>query len=207
MTINQTTESIVSFAQKEAEKQSLPIKIIKIEDQEDQSLLVYFSSDERIDFRDLVNSLRQKYKQKITMHQLGPRDKSQSIGDLGPCGRPLCCRSFLKDFTSITTKMAREQKQSQNLSSCSGMCGKLMCCLAFETETKNTDNTVMPKPCNPDSCPRAMNTTIPTPKLEESQQPIIKDNTNPVIPSTPEPHRKIVRELGNLHLRFKKKRA
>ncbi len=178
-------QKIAKFAQQEADKQLLPIKILKVEAGDNQTLLVSFTAEERVDFRHLVDTIRKKFNQKIIMHQVGPRDKACQIGGLGPCGRPLCCTAFLRDFTSITTKMAKEQNLTPNLSSCSGLCGKLMCCLAFEIEGKR-------KPL-----PVGQSPVVPTAE-QEKISPIEKN----LIPPT---HHRVIRELGKLHLRFKKK--
>ena len=91
-------------------------------------------AESRIDYRKLVSDLALKYPVRIEMRQIGPRDETKMRGGLGPCGLTLCCSSFLKGFHPVTIKMAKNQNLSLNPSKISGMCGRLMCCLAYEDE-------------------------------------------------------------------------
>src|SRR6476660_9800662 len=95
---------------------------------------VYYTSETRIDYRKLVADLAQKHPVRIEMRQVGPRDETKMRGGLGPCGLTLCCSTFLKGFHPVTIKMAKNQNLSLNPSKISGMCGRLMCCLAYEDE-------------------------------------------------------------------------
>ena len=105
-------------------------------------LLFSFVADDRVDFRDLVKKLAQKYKMRIELRQIGVRDKSKRIGGLGPCGLFLCCNSFLTDFNSVSINMAKNQMLALNPSKINGICGRLLCCLGYEndgyTELKKT---------------------------------------------------------------------
>lgn len=102
----------------------------------DKSQLVFlFLSDSRVDFRDLVKKLAQKYKTRIELRQIGVRDKAKRIGGLGPCGLFLCCNSFLTDFNSVSINMAKNQMLALNPSKINGICGRLLCCLGYENET------------------------------------------------------------------------
>ncbi|MDR1511401.1 MAG: stage 0 sporulation protein [Endomicrobium sp.] len=98
-------------------------------------LFVYYTSDTRVDFRKLIKDLGYALKTRIQMVQIGVRDESKIFGGIGTCGRILCCRSFLKDFNSVTMDMAKEQDLSLNTAKLSGLCGRLMCCIAYENET------------------------------------------------------------------------
>jgi cell fate regulator YaaT (PSP1 superfamily) len=92
----------------------------------------YFSADNRIDFRELVRDLAQALRVRVEMKQIGHRDETKVIGAIGPCGRELCCSSWLRDFDSVTVKMARDQGLALNPSRLAGMCGRLKCCLRYE---------------------------------------------------------------------------
>jgi cell fate regulator YaaT (PSP1 superfamily) len=92
----------------------------------------YFTAENRVDFRELVKDLAQALKVKIEMRQIGVRDEARRLGGVGCCGRTLCCCSFLKDFVSVSIRMAKEQNLSLNPTKVSGLCGRLMCCLSYE---------------------------------------------------------------------------
>ncbi len=111
----------------------LPMKLIEAEYRYDGSKLTfYFSSEKRIDFRELVKSLAGIFKTRIEMRQIGVRDEVKRLGGNGICGRELCCCSFLRNFEAVSIKMAKEQNMSLNPSKISGNCGRLMCCLKYE---------------------------------------------------------------------------
>jgi cell fate regulator YaaT (PSP1 superfamily) len=113
----------------------LPMKLIRAEESFDgRKYTVYYTSETRIDYRKLVSDLAQKHPVRIEMRQVGPRDETKMRGGLGPCGLTLCCSTFLKGFHPVTIKMAKNQNLSLNPSKISGMCGRLMCCLAYEDE-------------------------------------------------------------------------
>ncbi len=117
-----------------AEKR-LPVKLVRAEESFDgHKYSVYYTSETRIDYRKLVSDLALKYPLRIEIRQIGPRDETKMRGGLGPCGLTLCCSTFLKGFHPVTIKMAKNQNLSLNPSKISGMCGRLMCCLAYEDE-------------------------------------------------------------------------
>lgn len=95
-------------------------------------LIFYFTAEGRIDFRDLVKDLASIFKTRIELRQIGVRDEAKSIGGLGPCGRKLCCSSWLGDFQPVSIKMAKDQSLSLNPTKISGICGRLFCCLKYE---------------------------------------------------------------------------
>jgi len=95
----------------------------------------YFAAETRIDFRDLVRDLSNTLRVRVEMKQIGARDESKVTGAVGPCGRELCCSSWLRDFDAVTVKMAREQGLALNPSRLAGMCGRLKCCLRYEYAT------------------------------------------------------------------------
>ena len=98
-------------------------------------LIFYFTAEGRVDFRQLVKDLAYAFRLRIELRQIGVRDAAKMIGGLGPCGRVLCCTSFLGEFATVTIKMAKNQQLSLNPSKISGICGKLLCCLKYENET------------------------------------------------------------------------
>ncbi len=95
-------------------------------------MVLHFSAEGRVDFRSLVRDLAQALRTRIELHQVGVRDEAKMRGGLGPCGRPLCCASFLGDFEPVGIKMAKEQDLSLNPQKISGVCSRLMCCLNYE---------------------------------------------------------------------------
>jgi cell fate regulator YaaT (PSP1 superfamily) len=121
--------------QEMAAEKRLAMKLIRCEESYDgRKYTVYYTSETRIDYRKLVADMALKYPLRIDMRQVGPRDETKMRGGLGPCGLTLCCSTFLKGFHPVTIKMAKNQNLSLNPSKISGMCGRLMCCLAYEDE-------------------------------------------------------------------------
>ncbi len=102
---------------------------------DNRKLIFYFTSDNRVDFRELVKTLASIFRVRIELRQIGIRDEARMLGGLGVCGRPFCCSGFLSDFVQVSIKMAKEQNFSLNSSKISGSCGRLMCCLRYEHET------------------------------------------------------------------------
>jgi cell fate regulator YaaT (PSP1 superfamily) len=98
------------------------------------SVLVFFTAEQRVDFRPLMRDLGRRYQKRIDMRALGVRDGARLTGGLGPCGRGLCCSTFMTRFHSVTVRMAKRQNLSLNPAKISGMCGRLMCCLSHEVE-------------------------------------------------------------------------
>ena len=120
---------------KKIKEHKLEMTLTDVEYKFDNSkILFYFTADGRIDFRDLVKDLAAVYKTRIELRQIGVRDEVKRIGGNGVCGRELCCCSFLRDFETVSIKMAKEQNISLNPSKISGNCGRLMCCLKYEQE-------------------------------------------------------------------------
>jgi cell fate regulator YaaT (PSP1 superfamily) len=114
----------------------LPMKLVKVEHTFDGGkATVYFFAENRVDFRELVRDLAQRIHMRVEMKQIGARDETKLVGALGPCGRELCCSSWLREFHAVSVKMAKEQDLSLNPSKLAGMCGRLKCCLRYEYET------------------------------------------------------------------------
>ncbi|MCX6796762.1 MAG: regulatory iron-sulfur-containing complex subunit RicT [Candidatus Falkowbacteria bacterium] len=118
------------------DKLNLPMKIIDVHYAFDGSRITFaFIADGRVDFRELVKDLTRHFSRTIRLQQIGIRDEAKIMGDFGHCGKPLCCKRFLKNFKSITSEMADLQQCSHRGSErISGVCGRLMCCLAYEEE-------------------------------------------------------------------------
>ncbi len=114
-------------------ERELPMKLIRVEYSFDASRATFFFfSETRIDFRELVKDLAYKLKSRIEMRQVGVRDVARMIGGFGPCGRELCCSSFLKNFEPVSIRMAKKQDMVLNPAKISGVCGRLLCCLSYE---------------------------------------------------------------------------
>ena len=124
----------------------LDMKLVDVEYTFDNTkLLFYFTSDERVDFRELVKELASYFRCRIELRQMGVRDEARMLGGLAVCGRPYCCSTFLSDFAQVSIRMAKEQGISLNSTKVSGACGKLMCCLKFENDTYTEALKDMPK--------------------------------------------------------------
>ena len=108
-------------------------------------LLFRFVADERIDFRDLVKDLGSVFRTRIELRQVGIRDKAKEVGGIGPCGRLLCCSSFLNSFDSVTISMAKNQNVSLNPTKINGVCGRLLCCLKYENDVYTDCRKKLPK--------------------------------------------------------------
>ncbi|BBK29164.1 signal peptidase II [Staphylococcus arlettae] len=113
----------------------LAMRLVNCEFTLDKSKVIFnFTSDDRVDFRKLVKILAQKLKTRIELRQIGVRDEAKLLGGIGPCGRSLCCSTFLGDFEPVSIKMAKDQNLSLNPTKISGACGRLMCCLKYEND-------------------------------------------------------------------------
>jgi cell fate regulator YaaT (PSP1 superfamily) len=124
------------ICQNKMREMEMPMKLIRVEFSFDaQRATFYFTSEGRIDFRELVKDLAHHFKIKIEMKQIGLRDEARILGGCGPCGRNLCCAGFLKDFEPVSIKMAKDQNLALNPVKISGVCGRLMCCLVYEHAT------------------------------------------------------------------------
>ena len=131
---------------KKIQEHKLNMKLIDVEYTFDNNKVIfYFTADGRVDFRELVKDLATIFKTRIELRQIGVRDEAKMLGGLGPCGRPMCCSTFLGDFASVSIKMAKEQNLSLNPTKISGICGRLMCCLNYEQSTYEDIRKRMPK--------------------------------------------------------------
>lgn len=117
-------------------ERNLPMKLVSVEYVLDgRKAVFYFTAENRVDFRELVRDLANTLRVRVEMKQIGARDETKATGAMGPCGRELCCSSWLRDFEAVTVKMAREQGLALNPSRLAGMCGRLKCCLRYEYAT------------------------------------------------------------------------
>ena len=136
----------IKEAQDLANKYKLDMKIVDAELAFDGSkVLFYFTSDNRVDFRELVKDMAGAFRMRIELRQIGIRDECKMKGGLGPCGRACCCNSYMADFARVSIKMAKNQGLSLNPGKISGLCGRLMCCLKFEDEYYAETLKFMPK--------------------------------------------------------------
>ena len=124
----------------------LEMKLVTVEYLFDRSKLTfYFTADNRVDFRELVKDLVQRFKTRIELRQIGVRNEAKICGGMAICGRELCCSTFLQNLDAVSVKMAKEQNMLLNPEKISGLCGRLMCCLAYEYETYRDLKRNMPK--------------------------------------------------------------
>ena len=124
----------------------LEMKLVDVEYAFDHSKIIfYFTANGRVDFRLLVKNLASIFKTRIELRQIGVRDEAKMLGGIGPCGRPICCRTFLGDFTPVSIKMAKEQNLSLNPTKISGLCDRLMCCLKYEQDQYEATRKRMPR--------------------------------------------------------------
>jgi len=124
------------FCLQKIKERDLNMKLVRTEVLLDRSkVLFYFTAEKRIDFRELVRDLAAEFKMRIEMRQIGVRDEAKMICGIGSCGRELCCAKFMNRFELVSVKMAKEQNLALNPTKISGICGRLMCCLAYEFPT------------------------------------------------------------------------
>ena len=132
----QLEKEAFQFCLQKIKERELNMKLVKTEALLDRSkVLFYFTSEKRVDFRELVRDLAAQFKVRIEMRQIGVRDEAKMVCGIGCCGREVCCASFLNRFDLVSVKMAKEQNLALNPAKISGVCGRLMCCLAYEFPT------------------------------------------------------------------------
>jgi cell fate regulator YaaT (PSP1 superfamily) len=115
-------------------------------DSQNEHMTIFFSAEERVDFRDLVRKLSHALERRVELRQVGARDEAKLLGSMGKCGYPLCCQNFLTSFASVSIKMAKEQSLALNPMKISGICGRLLCCLAYESKEYAAMKKQMPQP-------------------------------------------------------------
>lgn len=130
---------------KKVEEHGLEMKLVDVEYTFDRNKVIfYFTADGRVDFRELVKDLAAIFRTRIELRQIGVRDEAKMLGGIGPCGRMLCCSTFLGDFDPVSIKMAKDQNLSLNPTKISGLCGRLMCCLKYENDEYETAKEQLP---------------------------------------------------------------
>lgn len=142
----QKEQEALVLATEKITEHNLDMKLVRVEYTFDGAKIIfYFTSDGRVDFRDLVKDLASAFKTRIELRQIGARDEVKMLGGLGPCGLPCCCNQFLPDFQPVSIKMAKEQGLSLNPTKISGLCGRLMCCLKYEQNHYEQTRKLLPK--------------------------------------------------------------
>ena len=137
-------------------------------DSQSEQLTIFFSAEERVDFRDLVRKLSHALETRVQLRQVGARDEAKLLGSMGKCGYPLCCQNFLTSFASVSIKMAKEQSLALNPMKISGICGRLLCCLAYENKEYAAVRKQMPEPKQEVLTPWGKATVISTNVLKET---------------------------------------
>jgi len=137
-------------------------------DSQNEHLTIFFSAEERVDFRDLVRKLSHALERRVELRQVGARDEARLLGGMGKCGYPLCCQNSLTSFASVSIKMAKEQSLALNPMKISGICGRLLCCLAYESKEYAAVKKQMPQPKQEILTPWGKATVISTNLLKET---------------------------------------
>lgn len=139
-------DETLRLATEKVEKAGLDMKLVDAEYTFDGSkLVIYFTADGRVDFRDLVKELASAFRIRIELRQIGARDECKMLGGIAPCGRACCCSDHMSEYAHVSVKMAKNQNLSLNPAKISGLCGRLMCCLAYENAHYVETNKKMPK--------------------------------------------------------------
>lgn len=139
-------DETLRLATEKVEKTELDMKLVDAEYTFDGSkLVIYFTADGRVDFRDLVKELASTFRIRIELRQIGARDECKMLGGIAPCGRACCCSDHMPEYAHVTVRMAKNQNLSLNPAKISGLCGRLMCCLAYENAHYVETNKKMPK--------------------------------------------------------------
>ncbi|KPC77506.1 PSP1 domain-containing protein [Laceyella sacchari] len=138
-------KAALKVCQEKINQHELEMKLVDAEYTFDRNKIIfYFTADGRVDFRELVRDLAAVFRTRIELRQIGVRDEAKMLGGIGPCGRVLCCSSFLGDFEPVSIKMAKDQNLSLNPTKISGLCGRLMCCLKYENDIYEEAKQLLP---------------------------------------------------------------
>lgn len=151
-------------------------------DPENERVTVFFSAQERVDFRELVRELSHALQTRVELRQAGARDEAKLLGSMGRCGYPLCCQGFLSNFASVSIKMAKEQSLALNPMKISGICGRLLCCLAYESKDYAAMKKKMPRPKQEVLTPQGKATVISTNYLKETVTVKLENETISELP-------------------------
>ncbi|MBD8028488.1 stage 0 sporulation family protein [Ureibacillus sp. 179-F W5.1 NHS] len=141
----QESQRAFELASTKISEHNLEMKLVDVEYTFDRNKIIfYFTAEGRVDFRELVKDLASIFRTRIELRQIGVRDEAKLLGGIGPCGRMLCCSTFLGDFDPVSIKMAKDQNLSLNPTKISGLCGRLMCCLKYENDDYEVAKEGMP---------------------------------------------------------------
>jgi cell fate regulator YaaT (PSP1 superfamily) len=142
----QLAAEAMKVCQEKISEHQLEMKLIDVEYTFDRNKIIfYFTAEGRVDFRELVKDLAFVFRTRIELRQIGVRDEAKMLGGIGPCGRILCCSTFLGDFEPVSIKMAKDQNLSLNPVKISGLCGRLMCCLKYENDNYESAKQELPE--------------------------------------------------------------
>ncbi|TVY06820.1 PSP1 domain-containing protein [Paenibacillus cremeus] len=142
----QAAKNAFAVCQEKIKDHQLRMKLVDVEYTFDRNKIIfYFTAEGRVDFRELVKDLASIFRTRIELRQIGVRDEAKMLGGIGPCGRILCCSSFLGDFEPVSIKMAKDQNLSLNPTKISGLCGRLMCCLKYEHDNYESAKDDLPR--------------------------------------------------------------
>lgn len=142
----QAAHNAFTICQEKIKDHQLRMKLVDVEYTFDRNKIIfYFTAEGRVDFRELVKDLAGIFRTRIELRQIGVRDEAKMLGGIGPCGRILCCSSFLGDFEPVSIKMAKDQNLSLNPTKISGLCGRLMCCLKYEHDNYESAKDDLPR--------------------------------------------------------------
>jgi cell fate regulator YaaT (PSP1 superfamily) len=164
-------------------KHNLPMKLLTAEYNFDGShLTFYFVAEGRVDFRALVKDLTVAFPARVELWQIGPRDRAKLIGGLSPCGREICCERFLDDFPKATVKMAKDQDMPLGPNAATGLCGRPLCCLAYEQPTYQAARGRVPRVGDTVLCERGQGRVIARNVLKENVTVQLEDGANATLP-------------------------
>ncbi len=170
-----------ALCEKKIIEHQLDMKLVEVEYAFDSSkILFFFTSDGRVDFRELVKDLASNFHTRIELRQIGVRDEAKMLGGLGICGQPFCCTRFLDDFQPVSIKMAKEQGLSLNPTKISGSCGRLMCCLKYEQDAYEYLNSITPPVGSLVKCSQGTGTVVDENPLTGMLYVRIEENSVPV---------------------------
>jgi cell fate regulator YaaT (PSP1 superfamily) len=179
MTVDENKKAAIEAYQVCEEKvieHGLDMKLVDVEYTFDRNKVIfYFTADGRVDFRELVKDLAAIFRTRIELRQIGVRDEAKMLGGIGPCGRMLCCSTFLGDFEPVSIKMAKDQNLSLNPSKISGLCGRLMCCLKYENDEYETAKEALPDIGEPIETPNGLGKVVGLNILERLIQVSLPD--------------------------------
>ncbi|MBU1627560.1 stage 0 sporulation protein [bacterium] len=180
--IIETEEIAYDFCMKKIEERDLPMKLVCVDFNFDMTKARFsFTADGRIDFRQLVKDLAYEFRVRIEMKQIGVRDEARIWGELGFCGKELCCKTFLLDFEPVSMRMAKEQNLPLNPSKISGVCGRLLCCLNFENRNYEEIKKELPKIGQKIKVPTGEGTVIDIDVLKERIKVLLSNNSRIIL--------------------------